>query len=79
MKRALILLPIVLLSGCLSSAQRQDIADAAQTSYNAAGALPASPEKSAIMVLQVEIGKTIGTPIDPKGGDPLATVQGVTP
>jgi hypothetical protein len=51
---------ILLMCGCVSDQTRQDIANSAQASYNAAASLPASPATSAIKVNQVAIGHAVG-------------------
>lgn len=57
----LLALPLLLaLGGCVSDQARQDIANSAQASYNAAASLPASPQAAAIEANQIAIGHAVG-------------------
>lgn len=65
--RALILLPLLALTGCVSDAARLDVARSAATSYNAAAAFP-SPAAAAIEANQIAISAAMGYPLVLKNG-----------
>lgn len=65
--RALALLPLLMLSGCLSDQGRLDVARSAATSYNAAAAFPSSTATT-IETNQLAIAAAVGHPLTLKNG-----------
>lgn len=72
MRLLLCCLAALALSGCVSDQTRQDIANSAEASYNAAASLPSSPQRDAIEANQAAIAKAVGHPFATPSPAPVA-------
>lgn len=70
----LIFLPLLALAGCVSDAQRADVANNSQAQIAAAQSLPASPQANDIIALAQANAALVGLPIATPAPAPVTTV-----
>jgi len=75
----LLFLPLLLCAGCVSDAQRQDVANNSQAQIAAAQSLPASPQTADIVALALANAQLVGLPIATPTVTPVPAPATVAP